>query len=101
MHCRNRVRQSLIEFGCDEASNSLCRWIHTIKRRCFVEVPVTKRRDRFGKQTLDQVEITEQFLAIELTSRDRNHDAPVVPVEPFTRTAEKDCVCSRKLTLNL
>lgn len=47
------------------------------------------------------MEVTKQFLAIELITRDRNHHTPIVPVKSFAHTTEEDRVGGRKLTLDL
>lgn len=47
MDGRNRARELLREFGRDESCNRLCRWVHTVERRCLIEIAIAKRCDRF------------------------------------------------------
>lgn len=89
------------KLGCDVTRNRFRRWIHTIKRRSFVEIAVAKRSDNRLKHAFNLVEITKKFLVIESISNDRDDDPPIVPMKSFTNAIEEDRMGGGELALNL
>lgn len=85
----------------DVACKRLGGRIDAVEGRGLVQVSVAERRDDRAEQPLNEMEVAEQFLAVEPFAANRDHHAPVVTVQALALTREDDRVRCGKLALDL
>ena len=85
----------------DVACKRLGGRIDAVEGRGLVQISIPKRRDDLAEQAFDEMEVAEQFLAVEPFAGDRDHHAPVVTVQALARAREDDRMRRGELALDL